>query len=149
VTTRVGAEGNEGKTTMATTTCTVCGGPEADHGIMNGYHDKHDYQAKEPIHDDYRCANDGNGVCVWDGEPYDDSSFTYLDDPEFEWAIDPSSLVRTRALGDLIATLTDSRFIPDEVAQRLVLRGYAGLKARHPNATDEECLDTAIVWYTG
>jgi hypothetical protein len=69
---------------------------------------------------------------------------SYLDDPGHVWKIDPEATTNT-LLEDIIhlAEFGNSGSI------ELVLQGYFELKLHLPDATDEECFGTSMVWYFG
>lgn len=69
---------------------------------------------------------------------------SYLDDADHDWALDTS---KTPSLIRLLAELGARNLATED--WRIILRGYAGLKARHPYASDEQCLHTSMVWYFG
>lgn len=69
---------------------------------------------------------------------------SYLDDPDHDWSLDPAS-VDNSLLEDVIHLAENAT--SEEV--ELVLRGYRGLKQRYPDATDQECFGTAMIWLYG
>ena len=69
---------------------------------------------------------------------------SYLDSPDHVWEIDPD--IRQEPLLLSMQYLIQNG---TEEAAQFVLKGYAGLKQRHPEATDRECLGTAMMWWFG
>jgi hypothetical protein len=67
---------------------------------------------------------------------------SYLDDPEHPWVLEPPDGMSWE---DMVAEIWNRNFD----GLRLILQGYAGLKCRYPEATDEDCLRTSMVWYYG
>jgi hypothetical protein len=67
----------------------------------------------------------------------------YLDDPNHVWEIDPDC---TRDVVSDIEHLYENRA---EDSVTFVLEGFAGLRKRHPEASVEECLGTAMMWWFG
>jgi len=70
---------------------------------------------------------------------------SYLDDADHTWQLDPAAVDDDMTLDELIMQIRDR----DWDGLRIILQGYAGLKQRLPNASDEECLCTSIIWYFG
>lgn len=70
---------------------------------------------------------------------------SYLDDEDHEWELDDLALSSFRPWDFLMGELARA----DMEGQKLIFQGYAGLKTRHPEATDEQCLDTSLIWYFG
>lgn len=70
---------------------------------------------------------------------------SYLDDEDHDWGIEPLAIDEARKLDFLVSELSRA----DEEGQRTILQGYHGLKNRHPEATDEQCLDTSLIWWFG
>jgi hypothetical protein len=69
---------------------------------------------------------------------------SYLDDPDHDWSLDPEASTNT-LLEDIIHLSEHG----DSDSIALVLQGYFGLKQRHPEAGDDECFGTSMVWYFG
>lgn len=68
---------------------------------------------------------------------------SYLDDPNHPWILDPNC---TGLSFKELRKMMEDR---DWDGWQLIFQGYAGLKLRYPEARDEDCLDTAMMWYYG
>lgn len=80
---------------------------------------------------------------------------TYLDDPDHDWSIDPSSEVNDLDLDQVISDLKHRLACPcltctlgNEMALELILKGALEL-ARRTDAPLARCLDTSMIWYYG
>jgi hypothetical protein len=78
---------------------------------------------------------------------------SYLDDSDHTWELEPipskgmEEELWFYTLQDMVEDLAYRKL--DEEALQIILRGYAGLKERHPEAPDQQCLHTSMVWYFG
>jgi hypothetical protein len=70
---------------------------------------------------------------------------SYIYDPDHVWEIDPICLNEKKTLVELLQEVEDR----DWQGLRIILAGYAGLKAHLPMARDEDLLSTSICWYFG
>jgi hypothetical protein len=75
---------------------------------------------------------------------------SYLDDADHAWELDPAvaqegdDWTLQEMLYDIIVPRNET-----EEGIRIILEGYAGLKARLPEASNEDCLRTSMIWYYG
>jgi len=74
---------------------------------------------------------------------------SYLDDADHSWELEelPEGPNGGPDLDSMIKELADRELFIPEID--LILQGYEGLKARHPNASRAQCLHTSMVWYFG
>lgn len=73
---------------------------------------------------------------------------SYLDDPNHNWdSIERGGDPGWHNLNNQIADLHERDLPEDTIA--IILRGYAGLKQRHPDEEDGTLLHTSMVWMFG
>jgi hypothetical protein len=92
-----------------------------------------------------RCRQCGFDPCACGSEDYPPSGTnqSYLQDPEHPWSLDPNCT--GKSLLELANEMQDRGWD----GWQIILEGYIGLKERNPEAKDEDCLNTSIMWYFG
>jgi hypothetical protein len=71
---------------------------------------------------------------------------TYLDDPDHEWILDPTSIDADAE--QVITALLNAASNETTFSMDVILRGAAGLLQRGAG-TPAQCLDTSMTWWYG